>query len=264
MDDLGVWRYLDALGISPDKVLQKKDFTKMIHAMEHVHEVTLHHCLRVVMECDEDPLQESLPVISTPTWNSAASKREHPKLSNLLLRLQDFSTVVEAHRAMKAGDVGRLINIWKMWSIMTQSLPGLKHYSAYLPRLVLMLTCILPNDLAKLMRHNLLVSPSGRPNHFVAKDFLFENHNYWLKYFFTRAGIGTQIDRLKKLFSSNIPLLKSMFQSLRKDTGGRHVQQSHRLMLKIRALERFTQMAQDNDILDEIGSARGIGICGSE
>ncbi|EHS62945.1 uncharacterized protein PGTG_22743 [Puccinia graminis f. sp. tritici CRL 75-36-700-3] len=130
MDDLGVWRYLDALGISPDKVLQKKDFTKMIHAMEHVHEVTLHHCLRVVMECDEDPLQESLPVISTPTWNSvieqcydrfcspaarkAASKREHPKLSNLLVRLQDFSTVVEAHRAMKAGDVGRLINIWKM------------------------------------------------------------------------------------------------------------------------------------------------------
>jgi hypothetical protein len=57
------------------------------------------------------------------------------------------------------------------------------------------------------MRHNLLVSPSGRPNHFVAKDFLLENHNYWLKFFYTQAGIGTQIERLKKLFSSNIPLV---------------------------------------------------------
>lgn len=123
--------------------------------------------------------------------------------------MQDFSTVIEANRAMKAGDVGRLLRIWKMWSIMTQSLPGLTHYSAYLPRLVLLLTVVLPPSLAKLIRHNLLVSPSGRPNHFVAKDFLLETNNYWLKYFFNRAGVGTQIERLKELFSSNIPLVSN-------------------------------------------------------
>jgi hypothetical protein len=102
--------------------------------------------------------------------------------------MQDFSTVVEANRAMKAGDVGRLINIWKMWSVMTQSLPGLTHYSAYLPRLVLFLTQILPPDLAKLIRHTLLVSPSGRPNHFVAKDFFLETYNYLLKFFYCWGG----------------------------------------------------------------------------
>ncbi|KAA1090498.1 hypothetical protein PGT21_003359 [Puccinia graminis f. sp. tritici] len=272
MDNLGVWRFLDGLGIPPEKVIQKKDFTKMIHAMEHVHESTLQHCLRVVMNIEDQRIEEKLPVLPTARWNAiidecydrfcspdarrAASARQCPKLANLLIRLQDFSTVVEANRAMKAGDVGRLINIWKMWSIMTQSLPGLTHYSAYLPRLVLMLTRFLPQALAKLIRHNLLVSPSGRPNHFVAKDFLLENHNYWLKYFYNRAGIGTQIDRLKKLFSSNIPLLRTMFRSLRKDSGGKHVQQSHMLMLKIRALEKLNQMACDNDILDE---ARKVG-----
>ncbi|KAH9442005.1 hypothetical protein Pst134EB_028279 [Puccinia striiformis f. sp. tritici] len=47
-DDLGVWRYLDAIGIAPEKVIQKKDFTKMIQAMELVHEVTLYYCLRCV------------------------------------------------------------------------------------------------------------------------------------------------------------------------------------------------------------------------
>ncbi|KAA1074368.1 hypothetical protein PGT21_002883 [Puccinia graminis f. sp. tritici] len=46
MDDLGVWRFLDALGIRPEKVVQKKDFTKMIRAMEQVHEATIHHLLR--------------------------------------------------------------------------------------------------------------------------------------------------------------------------------------------------------------------------
>ncbi|KAA1139302.1 hypothetical protein PGTUg99_037688 [Puccinia graminis f. sp. tritici] len=177
MDNLGVWRYLDALGIPPEKVIQKKDFTKMILAMTHCHEATIQHCLWVVMDIADDPLATSLPTLPTSQWNriveqcydrycspaarQAACTRESPKLSNLLIRLQDFSTVVEANRAMKAGDVGRLINIWKMWSIMTQSLPGLTHYSAYLPRLVLMLIQILPPNLAKVMRHDLLVSPSG-------------------------------------------------------------------------------------------------------
>ncbi|KAH9460251.1 hypothetical protein Pst134EB_008436 [Puccinia striiformis f. sp. tritici] len=265
MDDLGVWRYLDALGIRPEKVVQKKDFTKMIQAMELVHEATLAHCLREVMGIQESPIEEVLPVIPTSTFNDLvnqcyarfcspearklASARACPKLSNLLIRMHDFSTVVEANRAMKAGDVGRLIRIWTMWSIMTQSLPGLTHYSAYLPRLVLMITKILPPSLAKLMRHSLLVSPSGRPNHFVAKDFLLENHNYWLKFFFNRTGNGSQIDRLKRLFSSNIPLLRTMFRSLRIDSGARYVQQSHKNCLKIRALERFQQMAVDHDIL---------------
>ncbi|KAA1115001.1 hypothetical protein PGT21_029101 [Puccinia graminis f. sp. tritici] len=268
MDDLGVWQYLDSLGIPPEKVIQKKDFSKMITALTHVHEATIQHCLRVVMDIHDKPISEVLPELPSERWNSiveqcyvqycspqarqAASTRVCQKLSTLLIRLQDFSTVVEANRSMKAGDVGRLINIWKMWSIMTQSLPGLTHYSAYLPRLVLMLTKILPNDLAKLMRHDLLVSPSGRPNHFVAKDFLLENHNYWLKFFYVRAGIGTQIDRLRRLFSSNIPLLRTMFRSLRRDSGGRYVQQTHKHILNLRSLERFTQMAQDNDILDDL------------
>ncbi|KAI7947742.1 hypothetical protein MJO28_004086 [Puccinia striiformis f. sp. tritici] len=40
-----------------------------------------------------------------------------------------------------------------------------------------------------------------------------------------------------------------MFRSLRIDSGARYVQQSHKNCLKIRALERFQQMAVDHDIL---------------
>jgi hypothetical protein len=71
-----------------------------------------------------------------------------------------------------------------------------------------MLTHLLPTDLAKLFRHNLLFSPSGRPNHFVAKDYFLENQNYWLKYFYNRGGIGTDVKRLKSLFSMNLTLVR--------------------------------------------------------
>ncbi|EFP91832.2 uncharacterized protein PGTG_18026 [Puccinia graminis f. sp. tritici CRL 75-36-700-3] len=263
MDDLGVWRYLEALGIPPDKVIQKKDFTKMLECMEKVHEATIWFCLREVMGKHEDTVEEILPVMPTQEWNKVIEQcylryctnnarhdaKSSPQRYNLLLRMRDFSTVIEANRSMKAGDIGRLINVWKMWSLMTQSLPGLTHYSAYLPRLVLLITEFLPPDLAKLVRHTLLVSPRGRVNHFVSKDFLLETANYWLKFFYTRAGVGTQVERLKKLISSNIPLLRSMFDSLRTDSGSKHIQQSHQVVLTMRALERFQQMAASRDIL---------------
>ncbi|PLW46799.1 hypothetical protein PCASD_06026 [Puccinia coronata f. sp. avenae] len=131
-----------------------------------------------------------------------------PQLSNFLIRLQEFSTVVEANRAMKAGDIGRLMNVWKMWLVMSQGLKGLNNYSSYLPRAVLLLNEVLPPDLAKLFRHSLLFSPSGRDNHFVAKDFYLEIQNYWLKYVYNRSGQGTQIERLKELYSLNIHLVR--------------------------------------------------------
>ncbi|KAI7937309.1 hypothetical protein MJO29_014624, partial [Puccinia striiformis f. sp. tritici] len=43
--------------------------------------------------------------------------------------------------------------------------------------------------------------------------------------------------------------LRSMFKSLRIDSGGKHYQQSHKTSLNMRALERFNQMANDKHIL---------------
>jgi hypothetical protein len=154
-------------------------------------------------------IRECYERFCSPKAREEASKMKSPKLNNILLRLQEFSTVIEANNAMKAGDIGRLINVWKIWSVMAQALKGLTHYSLYLPRMVLLLTQILPPDLAKLLRHNLLFSPSGRPGHFVAKDFFLENQNYWLKFFYNRGGIGTEVQRLKNLFSMNIILVRS-------------------------------------------------------
>jgi hypothetical protein len=126
---------------------------------------------------------------------------------NMLLRIQDFATIVEAVRAMKAGDPGRLMYMWERWAFMTQALPKLPHYSKHLPKLIVMMKEVLPASLARVVESTLLISPTVRPNHFVATDCFLEQQNYWLKYFFNHSGIGTNINRLKDVFSINIPVV---------------------------------------------------------
>ncbi|KAA1066010.1 hypothetical protein PGT21_018262 [Puccinia graminis f. sp. tritici] len=275
--DTGAWRCLESLGIPHAKAFPKKDFSLMIKHMEQVHEATILHCIKTVMGTQGQPIPEpdlskGLPKIPTEKWNTIiedvylryctgearekASKQECPKLHNLLIRLEELSTVVEANRAMKAGDIGRLLNIWKKWSVMSQSLKGLRNYSAYLPRMVLLLTEILPPSLAKHFRHSLLFSPSGRENHFVAKDFYLELQNYWLKFFFNQTGAGTQIDRLKNLFSLNIHMLRQMMHSLRLDSGASVFTQSHKNIMTTKSLNVFLQMANNFNILDESSGAQ--------
>ncbi|OAV87572.1 hypothetical protein PTTG_29383, partial [Puccinia triticina 1-1 BBBD Race 1] len=127
--DSGAWRFLDALGMPSDKPIDKKDFTLMIQNMEKIHEATICHLLMVVMGIDDTVLgpklrklpSDKIKFIVDECYNrfftaSAicnAGKNLSPKLSNQLLRTIDFSSVVKANRAMKSGDVGRVMYMWK-------------------------------------------------------------------------------------------------------------------------------------------------------
>ncbi|OAV93512.1 hypothetical protein PTTG_00831 [Puccinia triticina 1-1 BBBD Race 1] len=176
-------------------------------------EATLYYCLRVVMKTQFKNLSEERQTIPTARWNAiidecynrfcspkarrAAAKGNCPKLNNTLILLHDFSFVVEAKRSMSAGDIGRLMNVWKKWCLMTQALTGLTNYSSYLPRMVLLLTEILPQAMRKYLSHNLLFSPTGQSNHFVAKDYWLEIQNYRLKFFHNKTGNGTKSHKNK-------------------------------------------------------------------
>jgi hypothetical protein len=117
--------------------------------------ICTHH--RVIMRTEKEPLVEfnkkhPKPKMDTAEWNNIihqfynkyctgearaqayerscidppeTAPKASPQLSNFLIRLQEFSTVVEANRAMKAGNIGRLMNVWKMWLVMSQGLKGL-------------------------------------------------------------------------------------------------------------------------------------------
>jgi len=188
-----------------------------------VHEKLMICLFRLVANRAHIPLEEEKLKLSseqiehlvTLTYNQfcslealwMATANSTPGHKNFLLQLQYFATVVEANRAMKAGDHGRLMFMWKRWAIMAQGLGKLSHYSKHLPRLIVLLEHVLPDSLSRLVLNTLLISPAGKTGHFVATDFYLEVQNYWLKYFFNHSGIGTEINRLKDVFSSNIPVV---------------------------------------------------------
>lgn len=108
-------------------------------------------------------------------------------LYNLRLRLRDFASIVEGDHAMRAGDIGRTMSMWKRWALMAQGLKGLSHYAIHLPRFILILEKFLPPKIAKSIKHSLLIPTGGRDGHWVAKDFYLEIQNYWLKYFYNNS-----------------------------------------------------------------------------
>lgn len=108
-------------------------------------------------------------------------------LYNMRLRLRDFSTIIEADHATRAGDIGRLMSMWKRWSILAQGLKGLSHYAIHLPKYILILEEYLPKKMSKVIKHCLLLPSSGRAEHWVAKDFYLETQNFWLKYFYNHS-----------------------------------------------------------------------------
>lgn len=108
-------------------------------------------------------------------------------LYNLRLRLRDFASVVEGDQAMRAGDIGRVLLMWKQWAVMAQGLKGISHYAIHLPKFILMLDKYLPCKIAKAIKHSLLIPTGGRHGHWVAKGFYLEIQNYWLKYFYNNS-----------------------------------------------------------------------------
>ncbi|OAV99080.1 hypothetical protein PTTG_25447 [Puccinia triticina 1-1 BBBD Race 1] len=194
------------IGIPSKNMGYKKDFTKMIQNIEKIQKASLVHCLMVVMGIKEKHLAEELPKISSARMKEVidqtykqffsieakhdAKLHSSPKLSNLILRLSDFATVVKGNSAMKAGDIGQIMNVWKRWAVLAQGTKKLTNYSIQLPRMIILLNEVLPPGLRKVIKHSMFVAPNGKQKHFFAKDHYLENQNYWLKHFFNNTGQG--------------------------------------------------------------------------
>lgn len=115
---------------------------------------------------------------------SSAKSSGNNTAYNFRLQLRDLASVIAANQAQRAGDIGRLLQVWKRWSVMAQGKAGLTHYSKHLPRLIVLLEDTLPEDLSHVIKHCMLLPTGEREGHFVPKDFYLEQMNYLLKYFY--------------------------------------------------------------------------------
>ncbi|KAH9447416.1 hypothetical protein Pst134EA_029455 [Puccinia striiformis f. sp. tritici] len=258
--DTGAWRTLHALAIKAVKPVTKKDFNLMLCYVEQIHEATLLYCVLLVANRAHVPVSDKLLEVSSETierWVELTYDRfcsresfqsdlasTSPAHKNLLLRIRDFGTIIEASRAMKDGDYGRLMYMWERWAIMTQGLGKMPHYSKAIPKLIIQLKHVLPESIAQLVLNNLLISPTGRAGHFMATDQHLEQLNYWLKYFFNHSGIGTKIDRLVDVFSINITLLRNLLELIKLESGAEVVHQSHKNQLTVDSINNFRRMAE--------------------
>ncbi|EFP85007.2 uncharacterized protein PGTG_11176 [Puccinia graminis f. sp. tritici CRL 75-36-700-3] len=258
--DTGAWRTLHALGVQADKPVTKKDFNMMLCHIEKVHEASLLFCVLLVANRSHVPLTADLLKVSSETITEWVEQtydrfcsgeafrtdlaRTSPAHLNLLLRIRDFATIIEAQRSMKEGDYGRLMFMWERWAVMTQGLGHMPHYSKHLPKLIVQLKYVLPKSISHLISNTLLLSPKGQAGHFMATNQYLEVLNYWLKYFFNHSGIGTNINRLKDVFSPNITILKSLLDILKLESGCTVVHQSHHNRITWDSLNNFRRMAE--------------------
>lgn len=127
----------------------------------------------------------------TPDSLLVSEKNGNNTAYNFRLRLRDLASVIEADDSPRVGDVGRLMMMWKRWSIMAHGMKGLSHYSKHLPRLVFLLEKILPKGLAHAIKHSLLLPTGDRDGHWVPKDQYLEQLNYSLKHLYNNSVSNT-------------------------------------------------------------------------
>lgn len=135
----------------------------------------------------QDIIDDCFEQYLTASAAEDAKEKGYNTRHNLCLRLQDLATFIEADQAMRAGDIGRVLLMWKQWSIMAQGIKGLSHYGFHLPRLVLLLEKYLPPSLAHVLKHSMLILASGRDGHFISKDLHLEYQNFLLKYCYNHS-----------------------------------------------------------------------------
>ncbi|OAV86984.1 hypothetical protein PTTG_29630 [Puccinia triticina 1-1 BBBD Race 1] len=222
--DLGCWHFFKALGGKSNQVLNKKDFSLMLVQVQKVHKATIAYLILLIMgkQTDAFPKEKlfmkASDIVSiidsvyekfiSPQALSKAKNPKAPCLTNMLLLLRDFSSIVECSRAMKAGNIRCVLNIWKRWLVMAMGIQGLTSYAIDLPQMYPLLT----------------------------------------KYFYNNTGMGTKIDWLKDEYSLAIPVLRALLDSLNKQCGRDHIYQLHKNTILMPSMLGFIKMANQYDI----------------
>ncbi|POV97708.1 hypothetical protein PSHT_14446 [Puccinia striiformis] len=247
--DTGAWRSLHGLGITAEKPVTKKDFNLMLSHMEK--------------DCDGEGAQG----LTQGAYQDEICAHCHNSRANLrpcfLRRSVDVSIGVQMCRPQEhalasagfcncyrstAGDES-----WRLRSTNVhvgavgchESGPAkiaalLETSSKTYPPHEDSSTSLVGQSCSVISTY---LCPTGRAGHFVATDFYLEVQNYWLKYFFNHSGIGTEINRLKDVFSINIPILRFLLQLLKIESGTNVTHQSHKNKLDHLSIMNFLRMA---------------------
>ncbi|KAJ4472426.1 hypothetical protein C8R41DRAFT_701928, partial [Lentinula lateritia] len=115
-------------------------------------------------------------------------------IENAILFNHDGLFYIELVHAVRTGDIGRVVNVLKMWMIMMRTKKTMPKYADAIFKTLGCVTTY-PEKLRKFFLHNWLVNVTGQPNCFKEVDLLQEHQNFWAKVFqhaFNISSLGTK------------------------------------------------------------------------
>ncbi|KAJ6492499.1 hypothetical protein C8R47DRAFT_975886 [Mycena vitilis] len=108
-------------------------------------------------------------------------------LENSILYNRDALFYVEFTRAIKKGDIGRVLNVLRIWMVMMRSPKTMPRYADAMFETLVRIKKF-PPKLRELYLVNWLVNLTGRLYGFKPVDLLQEHQNFWAKIIYTAKG----------------------------------------------------------------------------
>ncbi|KAJ6500782.1 hypothetical protein C8R45DRAFT_820620 [Mycena sanguinolenta] len=127
-------------------------------------------------------------LFSTTAVNGLRTRRERDfTLENAILYNRDALFYIEFTRAIKKGDIGRVLNVLAIWMVMMRSPKTMPRYADAIFETLVRIKNF-PPKLRMLYLANWLVNLTGRLLGFKPVDLLQEHQNFWAKIIYNAKG----------------------------------------------------------------------------
>ncbi|KAJ7150669.1 hypothetical protein C8R46DRAFT_1229603 [Mycena filopes] len=117
---------------------------------------------------------------------------------NVVLLNRDALFYIEFVFAIKKGDIGRVVNVLRVWMVMMRSSKTMPKYADAIFETLARIDRY-PPVLKRFFLHNWLVNLTGRPYSFKEVDLLQEHQNFWAKIIYNAKGVNRSWTWLAKI-----------------------------------------------------------------
>ncbi|KAE9390679.1 hypothetical protein BT96DRAFT_1063542 [Gymnopus androsaceus JB14] len=164
---------------------------------------------------------------------------------NAILYNRDALIYLKIVHAIKAGDIGHVINVFKVWMVMMRSKKTKPKYADAIFETLGRLATY--PELRKFFLHNWLVNLTGKPNSFKEIDLLQEHQNFWAKVIYNAKGSNRSWDWLS-MITVCIQELRNAMQTVQKNFEISSFGTQHTIPDMTKEVEHLVQALKDNQI----------------
>ncbi|KAJ3826952.1 hypothetical protein F5880DRAFT_1609774 [Lentinula raphanica] len=127
-------------------------------------------------------------LFTTAAYDEAQAKAYRDTIyENNLLQNRDTLLYIEIVDAIKTGDIGRVVNVFRMWMVMMRTPKTMPKYADAIFETLGRISAY-PEILREFFLHNWLVNTTGRTNRWKEVDLLQEHQNFWAKIIYNAKG----------------------------------------------------------------------------